>query len=248
MNSTDTKSQSDELPVLRIQRRLLDLGYDLGKSGPNRDGIDGDIGDLSQLAILAALESGKRSASVAASTEAPAIFVPLAWMPSARISRIIVHWTAGSHVPSERDRQHYHVLIDGAGKAVKGNPSIALNDAGGVRPGYAAHTLNCNTGAIGVSLCCMAGAIENPFSSGAAPMTLAQWELLPGVLRDLCRRYGIKVTPQTVLSHAEVQGTLGIQQRGKWDVSRLSFDPSIRGAREVGDLFRQRTAALLAIP
>ena len=248
MSSIDMKSQGDELPVLRIQKRLLQLGYDLGKSGPNRDGVDGDIGDLSQLAILAALETGKRASSPSpAPTAAPAIFVPSAWMPPARMNRIIVHWTAGSHVPSELDRQHYHVLIGGMGQIVKGIPSIALNDAGGVKSGYAAHTLNCNTGSIGVSLCCMAGAIESPFSSGAAPMTPAQWDALPGVLRDLCWRYGIKVTPQTVLSHAEVQATLGIQQRGKWDVSRLSFDPSIKGAREVGDLFRQRTAGLLAI-
>lgn len=48
-----------------------------------------------------------------------------------------------------------------------------------------------------------------------------------------------------MLSHAEVQTTLGIRQSGKWDVARLAFDPSVVGAKAVGDLFRKRTAALI---
>lgn len=170
--------------------------------------------------------------------------VPAAWMPAAKMRRIVVHWTAGAHKASGLDKAHYHILIEADGTLVRGTPSIALNEAP-VKPGYAAHTLNCNSGAIGVSLCCMAGAVESPFANGPAPMTRAQWEALPGVLAALCKAYGIAVTPQTVLSHAEVQGTLGIRQRGKWDISRLSFDPSVIGARAVGDLFRSATSKLL---
>jgi len=171
--------------------------------------------------------------------------VPVDWMPAAQMNRIIVHWTAGSYRPSGLDRSHYHLLIDGEGKLERGAPSIDLNDARGIKPGYAAHTLNCNTGSIGVSLCCMAGAVESPFNAGSAPMTRTQWEALPAVLADLCRRYSIPVTPKTVLSHAEVQGTLGIVQRGKWDISRLAFDPSVFGAAACGDLFRAATLKLL---
>lgn len=171
--------------------------------------------------------------------------VPAEWMPKAAMQRIIVHWTAGTHLASSLDRAHYHLLIEADGRLVRGVPSIALN-AKPASPGYAAHTLNCNTGSIGVSLCCMAGAFERPFASGLAPMTRTQWERLPHVLADLCRAYGIAVTPETVLSHAEVQGTLGIKQRGKWDISRLSFDPSVVGAKACGDQFRAATAALLA--
>ena len=74
-------------------------------------------------------------------------------------------------------------------------------------------------------------------------MTAAQWEALPAVVTGLCRRYNIPVTPKTVLSHAEVQGTLGIAQRGKWDVARLAFDPSVKGAKPCGDLLRAAVSA-----
>jgi len=170
--------------------------------------------------------------------------LPAEWVPVAKMRRIIVHWTAGGHKASGLDKSHYHILIEGDGTLVRGKPSIALNEPP-AKPGYAAHTLNCNSGAIGVALCCMAGAVEAPFSSGPAPMTKAQWGKLAPVLADLCRAYGISVTPQTVLSHAEVQNTLGIRQRGKWDIARLSFDPSVKGAKAVGDLFRANTKALL---
>ncbi|WP_020178096.1 N-acetylmuramoyl-L-alanine amidase [Methylopila sp. M107] len=237
--------------VLDIQRRLLALGYDLGKSGPAKDGVDGDLGEVSQTAILAALETGK-SAPAKPATPAtppkPAIVgsaVPMDWTPAATMKRIIVHWTAGAHRASAVDKSHYHLLIEGDGSLVRGKPSIDLNAATGVKPGYAAHTLNCNTGSIGVSLCCMAGAIESPFHAGVAPMTREQWDELPLVLADLCRRYRIPVGASTVLSHAEVQSTLKIAQRGKWDIARLAFDPGVVGAKAIGDLIRKRTAALL---
>lgn len=171
--------------------------------------------------------------------------IPADWLPPAKLSRIVVHWTAGQHRASDLDRSHYHILIEGDGALVRGRPSIALNAEPRARPGYAAHTLNCNTGSIGVSLCCMALAVEAPFQPGPAPMTRTQWDALPHVLADLCRAYGIAVTPATVLSHAEVQGTLKIQQRGKWDISRLAFDPTVIGAKACGDIFRAQTANLL---
>lgn len=171
--------------------------------------------------------------------------LPADWMPPAKMARIIVHWTAGQHKASALDREHYHILIEDDGKLVRGIPGIDRNSLPKAKAGYAAHTLNCNTGSIGVSLCCMMNAVEAPFSSGPAPMTRAQWDQLPHVLADLCRHYGIPVTPQTVLSHAEVQGTLGIRQKGKWDISRLSFDLSVVGAHAVGDRFRVATKALL---
>lgn len=61
---------------------------------------------------------------------------------------------------------------------------------------------------------------------------------LPQVVVGLCRRYDIPVTPRTVLSHAEVQAKLGIKQRGKWDISRLAFDPSVKGAKSCNDVLR----------
>ena len=172
--------------------------------------------------------------------------IPSDWMPQAKLSRIILHWTAGTHKASDFDRKHYHVLIEGAGKVVKGFPSIALNSEPKVKKDYAAHTLNCNTGSIGVSLCCMGGdgVWEKPFNAGRYPLTKSQWEAASTVVAELCKHYGIKVTRETVLSHAEVQANLGIKQRGKWDIAVLAFDPTTYNtAKKVGDRFRAEVAA-----
>ncbi|WP_428412306.1 peptidoglycan recognition protein family protein [Pararhizobium sp.] len=158
--------------------------------------------------------------------------LPAGWLPAAKMQRVICHWTAGHHKASEDDKAHYHILIEDDGDVIRGKPTIDLN-AAPAKKGYAAHTLNCNTGSIGVSLCCMALATESPFNPGKAPMTKAQWDKLAVVVADLCRFYGIPVTPKTVLSHAEVQGTLGITQRGKWDFTRLAFAPEVQGREGV---------------
>lgn len=180
-------------------------------------------------------------------TVRPQVFQELRpeWLPDAVIKGIIVHWTGGAHGVSAADRRHYHLLIDGDSRVHRGTPSIALNDARGVKTGYAEHTRNCNSGFIGVSLCGMHDAQERPFDAGKYPIRLIQWVMLGVVLAELCERYGIPVTPRTVLSHAEVQPTLGIQQRGKWDISRLPWDTSRTSARAVGDLLRAEVTAHL---
>ena len=62
---------------------------------------------------------------------------------------------------------------------------------------------------------------------------------------DLCEVYRIAVARDKLLFHAEVPGTLGIAQAGKWDVVRLPFDDSVRGARAIGDRFRDEVQAAL---
>jgi len=136
------------------------------------------------------------------------------------MKRVIIHWTAGGHTPSNLDREHYHVIIAGDGKVVDGKHKIEAN-ANPIKGAYAAHTLNCNTGSIGVALAAMAGAQERPFNAGPSPITETQLRVLARVCADLCEQYKIPVTPQTVLTHAEVQPTLGIKQRGKWDIAWL---------------------------
>jgi hypothetical protein len=170
--------------------------------------------------------------------------VPEAWLPAVTMERVICHWSAGAYDASWLDRAHYHLIIEGDGNLVRGDRSIADN-ARPIRGSYAAHTLNCNTGSIGVAMACMAGAVERPFSAGLYPMTTAQWDGLAAVVADLCRAYDIKPTPKTVLSHAEVQDNLGIAQRGKWDFTRAVDDWSAEGARAVGDRLRAAVKARL---
>ena len=154
------------------------------------------------------------------------------------MDRIILHWTAGGYLPSAEDRAHYHLLIDSAGRAHAGLHPISAN-AKPIRGAYAAHTLNCNTGSIGIAVCAMAGARERPFGKGRAPITPAQVEALVTEAARLCRGYGIPVTRQTVLSHAEVQPTLGIRQRGKRDYDWLpGMAPGPHDPRRVGDWLR----------
>lgn len=222
--------------IKNVQQRLIELGFSLPRFGP-----DGDPGAETINAINAALDELTRlRGGVNLPVDHPGFklpIVPLDWMPEAKMQRIICHWTAGGHKATEFDRGHYHILIEGNGKLVRGIPSIKLNEAP-AKKGYAAHTLNCNSGSIGVSLCCMAGAKESPFDAGPQPMTRDQWDMLSSVVADLCREYSIPVGVTTVLSHAEVENNLGIKQRGKWDFTRLAFDPSVKGAKACGDRLR----------
>jgi hypothetical protein len=158
------------------------------------------------------------------------------WLQPAKMQRVIWHWTAGRHTPSSVDLSHYHFLITGNGTMVKGK-SVKLNEAP-VKAGYAAHTRNCNSGSIGVSLCGMMNAQEVPFKPGPYPFTKVQWDTMVRMIADLCAFYAIKVKRETVLSHAEVQRTLGIKQRNKWDIARIPYDLDTWGARTVGDMFR----------
>jgi hypothetical protein len=172
------------------------------------------------------------------------VTVPKTWMPPAAMQRIHVHWTAGGHRANAIDRAAYHLLIEGDGKLVRGDKSIAANAPGsGMTP--AAHTLNANTGAIGVSMCAMVGAREQPFDPGPAPLTETQWQAMVSAVAQLALHYGIPITPQTVLTHAEVQPNLGIAQRSKWDITVLPFDRGTVGHRPVGDRLRREVAAAL---
>ncbi|MTH61219.1 N-acetylmuramoyl-L-alanine amidase [Paracoccus litorisediminis] len=163
-------------------------------------------------------------------------------MPPASMNRIILHWTAGGYRATNLDRSHYHLLVEGDGVVVRGVRSIKANERIGSKSAdsYAAHTLGCNTGSIGISMCSMVGAIEVPFSAGKCPLTEVQWQRAAEVVADLCKFYGIAISDKTVLSHAEVQPNLGIKQKGKWDITRLPWNPALKGPAACGNDFRRR--------
>lgn len=158
--------------------------------------------------------------------------------------RIIVHWTAGAYKASSLDLAHYHILIEEDGRLVRGTHSILDNVFTGDSR-YAAHTLRLNTGSIGVSVCCMAGASEQPFVPGSFPMKELQWNVMAQVVAELCHEYEISVTPQTVLGHGEVQANLQVSQHGKWDPMVLPWEPSLR-PKQVGTKFRDLVKQHLA--
>lgn len=170
--------------------------------------------------------------------------VPSSWMPPCNMARLVLHWTAGAPVPSEMDREHYHVLIARTQELIRGDHSIADN-VSTRDDDYAAHTRRLNTGSIGVALCGMMKAREMPFDPGPYPLTRAQWNHCLFVCADLCEAYGILPTPLTLLTHAEVEPHLGVVQRGKWDITKLPFDRGIWSSMTPGEELRARVKLLL---
>lgn len=163
------------------------------------------------------------------------------------MKRIIWHWSAGSHTPGALEKKHYHFIIDGAGRVVHGVFPPEANEVC-VRGKYAAHTLNANTGSIGVAVAAMANARERPFSAGRYPITDAQVDAQVSLTARLCAKYDIPVSRRTVLSHAEVQPTLGIKQRGKWDITWLPGMPVPNDPVTIGDILRRRVQRAMSPP
>lgn len=161
------------------------------------------------------------------------------------MKRIIIHWTAGSHTPSGLDLTHYHHVIDGAGKIHAGKHPVRANAGPGpLKAGtYATHTLLCNTDSIGVAICAMAGAVERPFQPGRWPIMPQQLDALAALVVRLCDEHGITVGRETVLTHAEVQPTLRIKQKGKWDIAWLPGMSATGDPVVVGDVIRDRIRA-----
>lgn len=168
--------------------------------------------------------------------------IPASWLPNASMKRVILHWTGGRYKANSVDKAAYHILIEDDGKLVLGSRSIKDNTStsDGV---YAAHTLGCNTGSIGVTVCCMSGA-TSPSSLGSFPMLQKQFDVMVEVTAELCDFYDIPVTTRTVLGHVEVQPVLGIRQRNKWDPWVLTW-MSGETPSQIGDEFRNLVKAKL---
>lgn len=154
---------------------------------------------------------------------------------------IVWHWTGGAHGIIELERNHYNWLFDHVGNIFDGNHTVQDQVNYDWRQGIgASHTKSMNTGWLGLSVDAMAGAKEAPLNWGTNPLT---WEGINAMLdltMELCREYDIPVSPWTVLGHAEVQQTLGIRQRFKWDYKVLPGYTRAKDARFVGNILRDR--------
>lgn len=82
-----------------------------------------------------------------------------------------------------------------------------------------------------------------PFNWGLAPIKPAQIEALTALSAQLCARYGLTASRETVLTHAEVQPSLGIRQNGKWDIRIISGIDRPGDAIEIGYRLREMIAA-----
>ena len=154
---------------------------------------------------------------------------------------IVWHWTAGAHGVIDLERDHYNWVFDNQGNVYDGNHSVQDQvNYDHTRGVGASHTKSMNTGWIGLSVDAMAGAIESPLNWGTNPVTWKGIDAMLDWTMDLCKEYDIPVSPWTTLSHAEVQQTLGVQQRFKWDYKVLPGYTRAEDARKVGDVLRDR--------
>lgn len=157
------------------------------------------------------------------------------------MNRITWHHTGGGFTPNATDLGAYHRLIDGDGLVHSGRHSIDASAPGRklVKGQYAAHTLGLNSGNIGLSVCCMArGTWDNPRASRAYPKPVQIDAMIRETAR-LCRVYSIQPSRQHTLSHAEVEPTLGIRQRQKWDFDYQIRNVARRDPVGIGDELRQ---------
>ncbi len=117
------------------------------------------------------------------------------------MKRIIIHWTAGCYYPTVYEKNFYHFLVDKDGKIYSGvfKPENNLKCVNG---NYAMHTGGGNTGSIGIAMCAMAG-FKNRQNIGNYPITAKQFEATMELCAQLCKKYNINITPQTVMTHYE---------------------------------------------
>lgn len=154
------------------------------------------------------------------------------------MKRIILHWTAGGGSPNSLEKMHYHYLIDS--KGVVHNGIYKPEDNEDCSDGkYAQHTGGGNTGSVGVALCGMAGYIGRS-NTGSYPVTKIQCEKMFKFVAELCEKYNIPITSQTVMTHYE----FGLKNpktssAGKIDIIYLPPYPDVE-RNKIGDFIRSK--------
>lgn len=156
------------------------------------------------------------------------------------MDRIVMHWSAGNGKVSSLEKKHYHWIVAMDGEVVQGDHKVEDNLPPLKSGSYAAHTWKLNSNSIGVAVSAMAGATERPWSPGGYPIAETQVEALCRLVASLSVQHGVPVTPETVLTHAEVQPTLGVTQRAKWDITWLPGMSKPTDPRTVGDILRAK--------
>ncbi len=221
-------SKSDDQVVRMAQTWMKELGH---YKGP----IDGDWGPLSDYAWKLSVNNTWPD------TVSP---VDAAARDAGGLRRIILHWTAGAYSVGDAVN-HYHGIIDRYGFLVPGKlrPEDNIDTTDGI---YTPHALNANTGAIGLAVAAMHNAQGWPaFKWGNYPLLPIQIDGLVREAAKYARTYGIPVTRRTILTHAEVEPTLGIKQNGKWDIRVLPGMTRVQDPIIIGDMLRERISALM---
>lgn len=155
------------------------------------------------------------------------------------MKRIIIHWTAGTNKPCGEDFKHYHYLITGAGEVRSGEFKPEDNENCSDEK-YAVHTGGGNTGSIGVAMCGMYVPKGVSIKRTEYPLTKKQCERMFKLCAELCKKYNIPITPDTVMTHYEFgKKHPKTTSYGKIDITFLHPWENLTAA-QIGDFIRNK--------
>lgn len=153
--------------------------------------------------------------------------------------KITYHWTAGRNKPSPHEIECYHFLIDADGNCYKGKfaPEDNINCYDGK---YAAHCGGGNTNNIGIAFCGCYVPNGIPVKNTQFPLTRKQLERGFKLGAELCKKYDIKITKNTVFTHYE----FGLKHpktasAGKIDITYMHPFPT-ENKTTIGDFIRNK--------
>ena len=136
--------------------------------------------------------------------------------------KIYLHWSAGHYGQFFDD---YHINIDKDGSIYASTDDLSE---------VLAHTYHRNTGAVGVSMACCAGATSNDL--GDESPTTAQIDAMAKVVMVLCDEFGMEINKDNVMTHGEaadnIDGIYASEPYGcqstceRWDLQYLATNES----------------------
>lgn len=139
-----------------------------------------------------------------------------------REPKIYLHWSAGHYFQRFGD---YHVNITADGKLYVSTDNLADT---------LAHTYMRNSGAVGISLCCAAGATTNDL--GDEPPTKEQIEAMAQAVCAVADGLWLTISPEYVMTHGEAADNIdGLDTHEpygpcstceRWDLQFLGTDES----------------------
>ncbi len=160
------------------------------------------------------------------------------------VKRIVFHWSAGRHYPTEFEKKYYHYLIDAEGNVYNG-VFVPEDNNVCISGKYAAHTGGGNTGSIGICYCGMYG-YKSPKNCGNYPISSVQFEAGLALCAKLCKKYNLKVSENTVFTHYEFgQRNPKTSSFGKIDITYIPSYPWV-GKNEVGSFIRSKVRWYIA--
>ena len=136
--------------------------------------------------------------------------------------KVYLHWSAGHYGQFFDD---YHINIDKDGSIYASTDDLSE---------VLAHTYHRNTGAVGVSMACCAGATSNDL--GDESPTTAQIDAMAKVVMVLCDEFGMEINKDNVMTHGEaadnIDGIYASEPYGcqstceRWDLQFLATKES----------------------